>query len=168
MWLFFLFSDFLYCGLPVSRKQCFSFYDLSVCSGENWNKACVKITFYRGFSKREETVIWFNMIKPLTHWVKITHMRQQTNYPSDNGLSPGLCQAIICTNAGILLIGPLGTNFSEIFIIIQTFSLTKMHLKMSSAKWVPFCLGLNVLRTDSCKHGSINSRSAWLVITGAL
>ena len=30
---------------------------------------------------------------------------------SDNGLSPGRCQAIILTNDGILLIGPLGTNF---------------------------------------------------------
>ena len=41
----------------------------------------------------------------------------------DNGLSPGQCQAIIWTNAGILLIGPLGTNFSEIVIQIQTFLL---------------------------------------------
>ena len=37
---------------------------------------------------------------------------------SDNGLSPGLRQAIIWTNAGILLIGPLGTNFSEMLIEI--------------------------------------------------
>ena len=44
---------------------------------------------------------------------------------SDNGLSPGRRQAIIWTNAGILLIGPLGTNFSEILIEIQTFSLRK-------------------------------------------
>ena len=64
---------------------------------------------------------------------------------SDNGLSPGRRQAIIWTNAGILLIGPLGTNFIEISIGIQTFSFKKMHLKMSSAKWRPFCLGLNVL-----------------------
>ena len=35
---------------------------------------------------------------------------------SDNGLSPGQRQAIIWSNAGILLIGPLGTNFSEIYI----------------------------------------------------
>ena len=65
---------------------------------------------------------------------------------SDNGLSPGRRQAIIWTNAGILLIGPLGTNFIEILIGIQTFSFKKMHLKMSSAKWHPFCLGLNALR----------------------
>ena len=63
----------------------------------------------------------------------------------DNGLSPGRRQAIIWTNAGILSIGPLGTNFSEILIEINTFSFKKMHLKMSSAKWRPFCLGLNVL-----------------------
>ena len=40
---------------------------------------------------------------------------------SDNGLSPGRRQAIIWTNAGILVIRPLGTNFSEILIGIQTF-----------------------------------------------
>ena len=52
----------------------------------------------------------------------------------DNGLSPGRRQAIIWTNAGILLIGPWGTNFSEISIGIQAFSLKKMHLRMSSEK----------------------------------
>ena len=40
---------------------------------------------------------------------------------------------------------PLGTNFSEISIGIQTFSFKKMHLKMASAKWRPSCLGLTVL-----------------------
>ena len=64
---------------------------------------------------------------------------------SDNGLSPERHQAIIWTNAGILLIGPLGTNFSEILIEILTFWFKKMRLKVSSAKWRPFCLGLNVL-----------------------
>ena len=64
---------------------------------------------------------------------------------SDNGLSPGRRQAIIWTNAGILLVGPLGTNSSEILIEILTFSFKKMHLKVSPAKRRPFCLGLNVL-----------------------
>ena len=71
---------------------------------------------------------------------------KETIIGSDNGLSPGRRQAIIWTNAGILLIGPLGTHFSEISIKILTFSLTKMRLKVSSTKWRPFCLGLNVLR----------------------
>ena len=53
---------------------------------------------------------------------------------SDNGLLPERRQAIIWTNAGILLIGPLGINFDEILIGIQTFSFKKMHLKMSSPK----------------------------------
>ena len=44
---------------------------------------------------------------------------------SDNGLTPARRQAIIWTNAGILLIGRLGTNFSEILIGIQIFSFTK-------------------------------------------
>ena len=52
---------------------------------------------------------------------------------------------IIWTNAGILLIRPLGTNFSEILIEIHTFLFKKMHLKMPSAKWRPFCHRLNVL-----------------------
>ena len=64
---------------------------------------------------------------------------------SDNGLAPDRRQAITWTNAGILLIGPLGTYFSEISIKIHTFSFTKMHLKMSSAKQQQFYLGLNVL-----------------------
>ena len=63
-----------------------------------------------------------------------------TTISSDNGLSPGRRQAIIWTNVGMLLIGPLWTNFSEILIEIPTFSFKKMHLKMSSGKWRPFVL----------------------------
>ena len=44
-----------------------------------------------------------------------------------------------------MLIKPLGTNFSEILSEIHTLSFKKMHFKISSAKWQPFCLGLNVL-----------------------
>ena len=68
-----------------------------------------------------------------------------TTIGSDNGLSPDRRQAIIWTNAGILLIGPLGTNFSEILIEILTFSFKKMRLKVSSAKRRSSCRGLNVL-----------------------
>ena len=83
----------------------------------------------------------------LTHWGRVTHIcvGKLTIIGSDNGLSPERRQAIIWTNAGILLIGPLGTNFSEILIGIQAFSFKKMHLKMSSAIWRLFGLGLNEL-----------------------
>ena len=89
----------------------------------------------------------------LTHWGRVTHMcvGNLTIIGSDNGLSPGWRQAIIWTNAGILLIKPLKRNFSEILIEIHihTFSFKKMHLKTSSAKWRPFCLGRNVPHWDN-------------------
>ena len=82
--------------------------------------------------------------KDLTHWGRVTHIcvSKLTIIGSDNGLSPGLRQAIIWTIAGMLLIGPLGTNFSEILIGIETFSFKKLHLKTSSEKWRLFSLGL--------------------------
>ena len=49
------------------------------------------------------------------------------------------------SNDGILLTGPLGTSFSDISMTILTFSFTKLRLKVLSAKWRPFCRGLNVL-----------------------
>ena len=92
--------------------------------------------------------LWFHWILLLTHWGRVTHIRvsKHTIIGSDNGLSPGRRQPIIWTNAGTLLIGTLGTNFSEILIEIRIFSSKKMGLKVSSVKWRPFCLGLNVLR----------------------
>ena len=99
----------------------------------------------------------------LTHWGRVTHICvfNVTIIGSDNGLSPGRRQAITWTNVGILLIGPLGTNFSEMLIEIHTFSFKKIHLKMSSGKWRPFCLGLNVLKLDS-----VNLSAAYFVING--
>ena len=82
---------------------------------------------------------WF-----LTHhfWISethLTHLPQCRTYASvtwvsigsDNVLSPDRRQAIMRTNAGILLIGPSGTRFSEIQIKIQKFSFMKVHFKMS-------------------------------------
>ena len=82
---------------------------------------------------------------------RVTHIcvSNLTINGSDNGLSPGRRQAIIWTNAGTLSIGQLGTNFSEILIKILTFSFKKMNLKMSSGKWLPFYLGLNVLTNNN-------------------
>ena len=80
----------------------------------------------------------------LTHWGWVMHIciSKLTIIGSDNGLSPDRRQAIVWSDAGIVFIAPLATKFIEIYI----FSLKKMHLKMSSAKWRSFCLGLNVLR----------------------
>ena len=65
---------------------------------------------------------------PLTHWGRVTHIcvSKLIMIGSDNGLSPDRRQAIIWTNAGLLLIGPLGTNVSDILIEILEFSFKKM------------------------------------------
>ena len=85
-------------------------------------------------------------IKPLTQaeW-RIYVSVNLTIIGSDNGLPPDRRQAIIWTNAGILLIRTSGTNLSEILGEIHSFSFKKMHLKTSSAKGRLFSLGLNEL-----------------------
>ena len=79
------------------------------------------------------------------------------NIGSDNGLSPIRRQAIIYTNCELRSIGPKGTNFDEIFIKIQKFSFRNINLKITSAKWRPFCAGIDELTNDisivrSCFH----------------
>ena len=83
----------------------------------------------------------------LTHWGRVKHIcvSKLTTIGSDNGLLPGRRQAIIWCNAGILLNWTLGTNFDETLSEIDTFPFKQMRLKMSSGKWRPYCLGLNVL-----------------------
>ena len=102
-----------------------------------------------------------NISNQLTHWGRVTHIcvNKVTIIVSDNGLSPGRRQAIIWNNAGILLIGTLGTNASEILIEILTFSIKKGRLKVSSAKRQPFCLGLNVLMASqrSQRHDALKA-----------
>ena len=123
--------------------------------------AILQMTFSNSFPILKIILLWlkfhrivFPMVQTtiyqywLTHWGRVTHICviKLTITGSDNGLSPDRRQAIIWTNAGILLTGPLGTNFRETLIENLTFSFTKMRLKVSSAKWRTFCPGLNVLR----------------------
>ena len=86
----------------------------------------------------------------LTYWDRATHtcVGKLTIVGSDNGLSPGRRQAIIWTNAGILLIGPLGTNFSEILIGIQTSSSKK-----------------NAFENIVCEMAPMLSRPQWVNVT---
>ena len=113
------------------------------------------------------------LVTVLTHWCRVTHICVGilTSIGSDNGLSPGRRKAIILTNAGILLIEPSGTNFSENVIKIQAFSFKKMHLKISYAKWRPFCLGLNVLTCLCCKIDTCQTkpiRYCWDLVSAML
>ena len=75
--------------------------------------------------------------------MKIIYISKLTIIGSDDGLSSVWHQAIIWISAGILLIIPLGTNFSEILFKINTFSFKKIYWNRSSGKWRPFCLRLN-------------------------
>ena len=80
----------------------------------------------------------------LTHWCRVTYIcvGKLTIIGSDNGLSPGRRQAIFWTNAGILLIGPLGTNFSEILIGIvpSENAFENVVCEMASISVVVFCV----------------------------
>ena len=78
---------------------------------------------------------WRHKYLYLTLWGRVTHIcvSKVSIIGSDNVLSPDRRQAIIWTNAGIMEIWTLGTNFNEIII----------------GKWRLFCLGLNVL--SGCK-----------------
>ena len=112
---------------------------------------------------------WMTFFHPpneitIFHWGRVMHISvsKLTTTGSDNGLSPGRHQAIIWTNAGILLIGPLGTNFCEILIEIHTFSFKKMHLKLLSGKWRPFCLNLNVIYGPSVWSFHPHSKDPWI------
>ena len=81
----------------------------------------------------------------LPPWCRIYASVNRLSSGSDNGLSPIRRQAIIYTNAGLLLTRPLATNFNETLIKIPNLSLTKLHLKRSSGKWRPFCPGRDEL-----------------------
>ena len=87
----------------------------------------------------------------LSHWGRVTHIcvGKLTIIGSDNGLTPGRRQAIIWTNAGILLIGPLGTNFSEILIGNSNI----------------FNQG-NAVENVVCKKAAILSRPQWVKTLG--
>ena len=88
----------------------------------------------------------------LTHWGRVTHIciSDLTSIGSGNGLSPGRRQAIIRTNAGILLIRPLGTNFSAFFSQNSNIFIQE-----------------NVLESVVCEKAAILSRPQWVHIPEA-
>ena len=90
---------------------------------------------------------------PLTHWGQVKHIcvSKLTIIGSDNGLWPRQCKVVTWINAGILLIGSLGTNFSEIFIEIYSF-----HSRKCIWKWRTFCLWLIVLNNWVISFQTVN------------
>ena len=114
-------------------------FSLVRCKAISWTYTDVFSIGPLGTNFSEITTSKYNAFL-LTHWGRVTHIcvNKILIIGSDNGLSPDRHQAIIWTSPGILLIGPLGTNLSEILGKIHIFSFKKIHLKMSSAKWRPF------------------------------
>ena len=80
----------------------------------------------------------------LAHWCQVTHIcgSKIIIIGSDNGLSPGRRLAIIWTNAGILLTGPSGTNFSDNLSKIHTFSfkIDTFENVVQSDLWISYCI----------------------------
>ena len=106
---------------------------------------------------------------PLTHWGRVTHIcvSKLSIFASDNGLSPGRRQAIIWTNAGILLIGPLGTNFSEIHFHSRK-SIWKCHLENGGHLSRPQCVKPSVYigsgnRWCGCYFKWVISKLIWRI-----
>ena len=115
----------------------------SHCGPKHWS-APHNISYYPNeFSMscglKQHKVLFVSTLWRLTNWDHVTHIMvgNLTIIGSDKR------HGIIWTNAGIMLIRPLGTNFSEILIKMHTFSFNKKHLNMSD-KQRPVCLGLNV------------------------
>ena len=98
---------------------------------------------------------YYNGALALTHWGRVMH---KCVNKLNNGLLPDRRQAIIWTNAGILLIGPLRTNFSEIFIGIHTIFIQENALqnvvwKMSAILFRHQCVKSN--HCNTYKHNAL-------------
>ena len=102
----------------------------------------IKQSRCRWFERR-----WHSYDVPITHSVRATHIcvSKLTIIVSGNGLASGWRQAITWTNAGILSIGPLETNFSEIFfnrnfhIFIQENAFENVVKKLADILSLPQC-----------------------------
>ena len=139
----------------------------SVSLSLSWKTTCLQRLYLSLWGRCIQVTIYSvgNLLKwNLTHWGRVTYtcVSKLTIIGSDNGLSPGRRQTIIWTNAGILLIRTSGTNLSEILGEIHSFSFSKMRLKMSSAKWRLFDLGLNEFKNHHMTryHAENNELSA--------
>ena len=73
----------------------------------------------------------------LTHWGWVTHIYvgNLSIIGLAKGLSPGWHQVIIWTNAGILLIGLLGTNISEMLIKIENSYIFIQENALENVVW---------------------------------
>ena len=92
----------------------------------------------------------------VTNGSRVTHIciSKLTIIGSDRGLFPSWHQAIIWTNAWILLIWPCGTYFNGFFEQYSYISIQENALENVVWKWQPFSLALNVL-TNHTYHSFV-------------
>ena len=135
-------------------------YSRNICEVLIYNRQLVVLLTNQILQRINSLLRW----NPLTHWGRGTQLSvgKLIIIGSYNGLSPDRRQAIIWTNARFIVNWTLANTFQWKFIQIQQFSLKKMHVKMSSAKWSPSCLGLNVSSVSgesvACQHKVIYRR----------
>ena len=145
----------------IIHSNCFVFYFVGILHHSfavllvgSGGKKIKGIIWYFGDPSQLLIIKSWYFLPLMTHWGWVTQIcvSKLTIIGSDNGLSPGRRQAIIWTNDIILLIRTFRTHISEIVNEIHTFSFKKMHFKMSSGKWRPSCLGLNVLNVNKKEY----------------
>ena len=125
--------------LLVSSSSCL--YPIRWSQVLSWGWRCS----WSSADRRCSNYIW--VINNLTHWGRVTHIcvSKITIIGSDNGLSPGRRQAIIWTNVGILLIGPLANKLRWNFnrnsnIFIQENAFESVVCEMTATLSWPQCV----------------------------
>ena len=106
--------------------------------------------------------IW--MLDPdLCHWGRLMHLcvSKLTIIGSDNGLSPGRRQAIIWTNAGILLIGLQCNVNKKWYILIQENVFQNVVKKLAAILSQPQCVKIQIL----CWFNQTGSKCICYLIT---
>ena len=106
------------CDVSISRNQdlCL-FHECDTTANSKQIRMQETITYLHNwhmnkFITHSVLLVSLKVIPNLNYWGRVSHICvcTLTLIESDNGLSPGLRQAIIWINAGILFIGPLGTK----------------------------------------------------------
>ena len=113
----------LNCSISILFTVIFMTSSLKTTLYFTWQKKCISL------SGRHWII--FGMSHRYKHQLNIITI-DHLNISSSIELITTMTSAIMWTNAGILLIGPLGANISEILITIYTFSFKKIHLKILS------------------------------------
>ena len=149
-----------------------------VCTNEGWVYWCIYASLchhelnsqqLKCIEIKSTALLVYCAVKPQVTWLHHTvgqYCRQNPHGTSSSSslsatymhkTGSGLVQIMVCHQFSTkplaepmltLSTGPLGTNFSEIWIEIQRVSFKKMHSKLSSAKCRPFCPGGDELNCE--------------------